>query len=253
MKSLLLILFSCFTLFVFSQEENQTDVNGKKQGLWKKYHPNGMLRYSGNFKDDKPIGVFKYYYESGNFQIKITHSGSEAYSIAYYETGELKAAGKYENQEKDSIWTYYDKEGYKIADEYYIGGKREGKWKVYFKTGKIAEEKEYSNGFENGACNQYLINGKVKLTATYVNGELQGRATYYGNNGLKAVSGKFVRGAREGFWTFYEKDGKTVRKKEEYKNGKRIDANKDDDIIDPREIEYTPEDVLSPENFMSPR
>jgi antitoxin component YwqK of YwqJK toxin-antitoxin module len=253
MKSLLLIIFSCITFFVFSQEENLIDSKGKKQGLWKKYHPNGMLRYTGNFKDDKPIGVFKYYYESGKFQVKISHFGSEAYANTYYETGEVKATGKYENQKKDSIWTFYDKDGYKMAEEFYMSGKREGTWKVFFRTGQIAEEKEYSNDFENGSWNQYFINGKPKLTATYLNGELEGRSTYYGSNGLKAVSGKFIRGARNGFWTFYEQDGKTVRKKEEYKNGNRIDANKDDDVIDPREIEYKSEDVLNPDNYMSPR
>jgi hypothetical protein len=33
----------------------------------------------------------------------------------------------------------------------------------------------------------------------------------------------------------------------------RIDANKDDDVIDDREIEYLPENILEPNNFLSPR
>ena len=91
------------------------------------------------------------------------------------------------------------------------------------------------------------------MTATYVNGVLEGRATYYGNNYKKAVSGVFHKDVRNGFWTFYEGDGKTIRKKEQYKNGVRIDKNKDDDVIDDREIEYLPESILEPNNFLSPR
>ncbi len=253
MKNLLLIIFTCFTLFVFSQEENQTDAKGKKQGLWKKYHPNGMIRYKGNFKDDQPIGEFIYFYDTGKLQVKITHFGTESYANNYYETGELKATGKYENQLKDSVWTYYDTDGYKIADELYINGKREGSWKVYYNTGQVAEEKEYTSDFEDGIWKQYFIDGKEKLSATYVKGELEGRATYYGSNGKKAVSGVFVRGARDGFWTFYKEDGTTVRKKEEYKNGIRIDANKDEDVIDPDGVEHISEDILNPDFIMNPR
>ena len=253
MRYLITVFILIFSLSGFAQEENKTDAKGKKQGLWKKYHKNGMLRYTGNFKDDKPVGVFKYYYDTGELQVKMTHIGNNSYSNIYYVTGELKATGKYENQKKDSIWSFYDEKGYKMAEEFYLSGKREGTWYVYFPNGKIAEEKEYSNDLENGKWNRYFINGKPKMTATYVNGVLEGRATYYGRNYKKAVSGVFKKDVREGFWTFYEGDGKTVRKKEQYKNGIRIDANKDDDVIDDREIEYLPESILSPDNFLSPR
>ena len=140
-----------------------------------------------------------------------------------------------------------------MSEEFYLSGKREGTWKTYYNTGKIAEEKEYSNDFEEGVWNQYFANGKKKLTATYKNGALEGRATYYSKGGVKAVSGIFVKGARDGYWTFYEGDGRTVRKKEQYAKGKRIDKNVGDEVLDPREVEYIPESVVSPENFMSPR
>jgi len=253
MKNLFVILFTCFTLFSFSQDENLTDAQGKKQGLWKKYHDNGMIRYKGNFKDDQPIGEFIYFYDTGKLQVKMTHFGAVSYANVYYETGELKAAGKYENQLKDSVWSYYSTDGFKMADEFYINGKREGSWKVYYSNAQVTEEKEYTNDFENGIWKQYFIDGKEKLAATYVNGELEGRATYYDSNGKKVVSGTFIRGARDGFWTFYEQDGTTVRKKEEYKNGVRVDANKDDNIIDMEGIKYIPENEAFPEELVNPK
>ncbi len=251
MKKIILIFLLFSSAVGFSQDENKIDAKGKKQGLWKKYHPNGMIRYKGNFKDDKPVGEFLYFYDSGKLEVKITHFGDESYANTYYETGELKATGKYENQLKDSVWTYYGIEGYKMAEEFYLSGKREGSWKVYFPNGQVAEEKEYTNDFENGIWKQYFSDGKEKMSATYENGELEGRATYYGMNEKKAVSGVFVRGARDGFWTFYEKDGKTVKKKEEYKNGVRVDKGKYDDVINPDSTDYIPEDVLNPD-LMSP-
>lgn len=250
---LTILLVTIFSFGINAQDFNKTDSKGRKQGVWKKYHPNGMMRYTGSFKDDKPVGVFKYYFDTGEMQVEITHQGNNSYAKVYYITGELQAIGKYENQKKDSIWTLYDKKGYKSAEEFYLSGKKEGTWKVFYPNGKILEEKEYTNDFEHGKWNRYFNNGKPKMTATYENGVLEGRATYYGSNYKKAVSGVFHKDVRDGFWTFYNEDGKTVRKKEQYNMGFRIDKGKDEEVIDDREIDYLPESILSPENFLSPR
>ena len=63
MRTFFTILFiTLFSFIINAQDVNKIDAKGKKQGVWKKYHPNGMLRYTGSFKDDKPVGVFKYYF-----------------------------------------------------------------------------------------------------------------------------------------------------------------------------------------------
>ncbi len=77
MRNTVVIIFMLFSLFVFSQEGNRTDGKGK-QGEWKKYHKNGMLHKVGSFKNDKPIGEFKYYYDTGKIQAKMTHAGNQS-------------------------------------------------------------------------------------------------------------------------------------------------------------------------------
>ena len=56
--------------FSFSQSFNQIDISGKRQGDWKKYHNNGKLRYKGQFIDDIPSGIFKYYYDTGELKLE---------------------------------------------------------------------------------------------------------------------------------------------------------------------------------------
>ena len=253
MKKLFSIIFVLFSLVAFSQDENKTDAKGLKQGLWKKYHENGMTRYVGNFKDDKPIGVFKYYYDTGKIQVKMTYFGAEAYTSVYYETGELKGTGKYVNQKKDSTWTYYDLDGYKTATEFYTKALKDKIWYVYFQDGKIAEEKEYSNDFENGMWNQYYDDGKKKMEAIYTNGALEGKAVYYNSSGKRSVSGYYYHGTRNGVWLYFEEDGNKIKKKEEYDKGRRIDVNKDDVIEDPDKYKPIEEDFLNPDNVISPR
>ena len=47
---------------------NQTDKQGHKQGYWKVKYDNGPLKYSAFFKDDKPLGLMKRYFEDGTLK-----------------------------------------------------------------------------------------------------------------------------------------------------------------------------------------
>ena len=60
MKKILFIAFILNCVFFYGQT---TDASGKKQGYWKqKDEKTNKLVFEGEFKDDKPIGKFKYYY-----------------------------------------------------------------------------------------------------------------------------------------------------------------------------------------------
>ena len=94
MKKLLLFLF-CIPYLSFAQEVNHTDVDGNKQGIWTKSYKNGKVRYKGQFKNDKPFGLFYYYHTSGELQAekKFFHNGTAAATHIFYKGAELQAAG----------------------------------------------------------------------------------------------------------------------------------------------------------------
>lgn len=252
MKNLIVIIFLFLGSYGFSQEINKTDERGKKQGPWEKAHENGVIRYKGTFKNDQPVGLFKHYDQLGNLNVKVYHVGKASYASIYYQTGELQAAGKYEDQLKDSTWIYYHRNGKKMQEEFYVNGKKEGDWKLYFDNGKIAEEKEYSQDLENGPWKTYYKNGQIKMKASYENGRVEGKQHYYSARGRTTIIGNVYHGARNGFWIYYNPDG-TTKKKEEYRNGVRIDEEKDDEIIDDRNIEREKKDVLDFEDLHPPR
>ena len=60
MKKILLFLF-CIPFITVAQKVNQTDDYGNKQGVWTKSYKNGKVRYKGQFKNNKHIGLFYYY------------------------------------------------------------------------------------------------------------------------------------------------------------------------------------------------
>tara|TARA_B100000809_G_scaffold263531_1_gene316999 strand:+ start:168 stop:938 length:771 start_codon:yes stop_codon:yes gene_type:complete len=249
MKNIFLVVLMLSGLAVFSQEENKIDAKGQKQGEWKKYHKNGMLRYVGNFKNDKPVGEFKYYYDSGNVQSKIDHKIVSSYFIAFYKTGEVKAVGKYIDQKRDSTWIFYDVDGFKKSSEYYINGLKNRVSFIYYLNGKIAEEKAFFNDFENGKYIKYDEKGKKKMEATNENGSLEGEVVYYTNGGKRNIRGFYYHGTRNGVWLYFEDDGNTIKKKEVYDKGKRIDKNKDDNF-ETTPLKPISEDFLNPDLIM---
>lgn len=38
---------------------------GKKNGVWRAYHPGNVLKYEGSYKDNRPVGVWRFYDRKG--------------------------------------------------------------------------------------------------------------------------------------------------------------------------------------------
>lgn len=211
------ILVAAFLLFAmtaaFAQDYNRTDSKGRRQGLWMGYHPNGQKRYEGQFKNDKPKGLFNYYDEKGNLQATNTFdkSGVKASNKTYSPEGTLVAEGNYVNQKKDGEWRYYDKAGKLILVEDNKNGQVEGWSRIYNpETGTLAEETQFVNGLPNGVCKKYRENGLLMMECNYSNGKLDGPSkTYYPNTSLKE-EGNYCQGEKCGQWKTYNEDGDMV-------------------------------------------
>ena len=73
-QSLALILSALVLMPCVLDAQNKTDEKGRKQGKWSKAYPNGQVRYSGEFKDDKEVGTFSYYSKDGKLTPRIQES-----------------------------------------------------------------------------------------------------------------------------------------------------------------------------------
>lgn len=213
------ILFFFISHLLGAQEINQIDSQGRKQGDWKKYYPsNDGLFYEGQFKDDKPYGVFKHYYEEGELKSKTYYLDGLVRSEVYYPKGGLMAKGNFVDKKKDSTWTYFDEAGWISMREDYKSGLREGKSISYYPDGSIAMDKQFLSDKETGPFKQYFSNGKVEMEGEYLGGNYNGQVTNYYDSGKKMHYGEFINGKRNGMWVFYNADG-SVRSMIHYKNG----------------------------------
>ena len=205
-----------------AQELNRTDSNGQKQGKWVKEYSNGAIRYEGAFKDDRPIGEFKYYYPNGKIKA-ITRYGTDgrtAYAKTFQLNGRLLAEGKYIDRKRDSTWRFYsDTDSTLISEVNYKLGVLDGKKIIFFpQNGKPSKIIEYKNGKKNGQLREFYTDGKPSRLETYRNDTLNGPFKIWFPEGQLQIEGSYKNGYQEGIWKTYDKNGKLL-KQETFSNG----------------------------------
>ncbi len=218
------VLLLASTLAAQPAAWNQKDTKGRKQGPWQRtWAESAQLRYTGQFKDDKPVGNFIYYSTTGQVESRISHyPGSNAsHAVHYHPSGKLMAEGRYIGKDKDSTWNYYDDAGKLRNTEHWKAGKMDGMMTSYFADGKVAERRNFKDGKASGLAEQFYEDGTQRYRANYVNGEPEDTETFYFANGKKEIEGRYVNGDRDGKWLYYNNDG-SVQMQVLYAQGKFV-------------------------------
>lgn len=238
------ILFSFFVLLsanaVFGQQLNQKDAQGRRQGKWQKLYPKMTVpEYEGQFKDDKPVGTFTYYYQDKNVKATIVHDEKTGRSsaIMYHENGRVMATGIYRDQKKDSIWNYYGPSGRLSKSETYTADKLNGKSTVYYvpeesmnKSQVVAQVLNYKMGVLDGEALEYFDTGALKSKGSYVNGKRVGIWTTNHPNGNKMLLERYKNGMQHGWQQAFDEKGAEIGKKYFY-YGKRLDGKQLDEKL----------------------
>ena len=165
-KYITAVLSLLFIFHFYGQEVNKTDAKGRKQGPWQKTYPDSRaFEYKGQFKDDKPVGTFYYFYPSTKKKAIVVHDELSGRSVAYmyHETGVDLAYGIYRNMKKDSVWTYYGPSGKVSYKETFKEGKLNGKKTVFYvsddpadKSLRVAMVQHYANDVLQGEEIEYF-------------------------------------------------------------------------------------------------
>ncbi len=212
---------------------NQKDAKGLKQGTWSRtWADSDKLRYTGQFKDDKPVGRFTYYAKTGQVESILDHypTGNASHARHYHLNGKVMAEGRYVGEAKDSLWTYFDKDGHKRSMETWKAGKQDGEQTTWTADGKVAERETMKAGKRNGLFEQFHANGQLQHKATYVNGRPEGTMTWYFPSGKKEIEGKVVNGDRDGSWYYYHENG-TVQIQVLYAQGVYVKDKKENGVF----------------------
>ncbi|MCK9421111.1 MAG: hypothetical protein M0Q38_00760 [Bacteroidales bacterium] len=224
---------------------NRKDGNGRKQGRWYLFYPDGIVQTEGVYKDDKKNGYFKEYAENGDL-IKISKYiddiiQPEAQEIQkldirneYYPNGKVKINAMFRNGIPEGVKRIYDSTG-KVEKSFLfqngnvIGegivkddGNRDGPWKDFYPDGNLKAEGNYDNGKQIGEWKYYHSNGKIEQTGRFnKQGKLEGSWKWYFDTGQLLREESYHAGLRDGLSTTYDETGKVIEE------GEFINGNED--------------------------
>jgi len=165
-------------------DNNKENDEGKAEGEWEKYYPNGNFRCKGNYKDGKKEGYWERKYPNGNWEYQINFKNGYPNGQAkwFYENGNLKIEGEYKNAYSNGLIKTYNENGKIRSEEYYIQ-EADSAHTVFFPTlGIVYEIKPSSfdsnctvhvnrvyeingiknNGFSNGDVILYFDSTSIK-------------------------------------------------------------------------------------------
>lgn len=190
---------------------NMTGRDGKKQGHWLKKYPNGNTMYDGFFKDDKPVGEFKRYYEDNTLKsvLVFRENGTEAAATLYHPNGYIASKGEYNNQLKEGKWQFFSSQtnGVIVSEESFLQDRRNGESVKFYSDSTIAEKINYVNGVRHGEWIKYHPNGAINFKTTYSNGRLNGKFEAFFENSKPEIVGRYADNRKDGLWIVYDKSG----------------------------------------------
>lgn len=214
-----IVFFACFFLSesFYGQKINQFDANKKRTGVWKKYYKNKRIRYQGEFKNGKEVGVFKFYDISDSKNptiIKKYNTANDSVAVTFYSLNGIKQSkGFFIDKKRVGNWIYYFKDGKTMSTETYKDGKLNGKVINFYPNGKTTEITVYENGERNGLSQKFSSKGILIEEVHYKNDKENGLAKYFELNGNLKETGIYKDGKRVGKWEYYL-DGEISDKKE---------------------------------------
>ena len=201
------------SLAFFNGPTNQTDIAGKRQGVWVEKYRNGNRKTQINYVDGKPLGdYYRFHERTGGLSAHLYFSDfNDASAILYDMSGAVIAMGYYHNQKKDSIWQYLKNDTIVVSQEIYKDGVKDGKQTTYFEHGFPAEEITYVKGVREGVWKRYYETMQPIFEATYHNDKLNGKYTKYDMDGKVVISGTYKDGVQVGEWKYYDEDTKKFK------------------------------------------
>jgi antitoxin component YwqK of YwqJK toxin-antitoxin module len=189
--------------------EGILDTAGRKQGPWKEYHPNGVLKSKGVYLNGKRVDDWTFYFanekteQKGKYDKKGRAQGPWKW---YYESGNILREENYRNNLQDGLMTEYSDSGKVITKGEYLDGLKEGPWILELQ--EYREEGSYKADKRDGEWKHYYtLTNQLRFEGKFVDDVPDGMQFFYYPDGKLKQKGKYVGGLKEGNWEFYDEDG----------------------------------------------
>ncbi len=192
------------------------------------YHENGQAAITATFYKGVPEGIRReydtagkvirgYVFKNGILRFEgVTDDNGLRQGLwkEFYETGELRSEGHYQNSNPTGSWKFYfqDKQ-IEMTGAYNKKGQKTGEWIWYYANGQPMIMENWEAGFLQGDYTEYDEEGNEISKGVYEYGEKDGSWSY--KTGTMTEKGDYYDGMRQGVWKQWFSDG-TLASETEY-------------------------------------
>ncbi len=163
---------------------NRVDENNRKTGYWIYFLDGDSTRIEkeGKYLNNRKNGVWKTYYPNGILKSEITYLNNRpnGYARIYYKNGKISEEGIWKGTKWVGQYNYYYENGNKAYEwSFNENGKRSGKQKYYYESGKLRIEGDWQDGKENGIIKEYYEKGGIKSEKIFAAGSFNSNSSKF--------------------------------------------------------------------------
>jgi antitoxin component YwqK of YwqJK toxin-antitoxin module len=197
--------------------------NGRREGTWTRWHPNGKVDTITAYADGKPQSFEAWHDNGQKWEEGYFKDGfKEGTWIRWHGNGQKEFEGHFEHGTLEHLYTMWHDNGQKEEQGEYVHGVREGLWTMWHRNGQKRSEILFHTGKPNDWYRAWHENGQQAEQALFHDGKPEGSYTIWHDNGQKEEEGSYRDGVLDGKVTAWDKDGH-VWMKTEYKGGSLVD------------------------------
>ncbi|PKP22911.1 MAG: hypothetical protein CVU05_01835 [Bacteroidetes bacterium HGW-Bacteroidetes-21] len=234
--------------FLINRERiNRYDETGKKQGVWKEFYPNDIIKNEVVYRNDTINGFVREFDKSGKITVYQKYEKGQPIVMdaadtlqrsrfveEYYETGQIKFRGGYYDDKPVGMHKEYSVDGQVIMGKEYnnenmliamgaldVNDKKQGKWQYLYETGEVKAEGNFKDGKKTGEWIFWYPDKTTEQKGRYASDRPTGEWKWYFPGGKLWREELYERGKEDGNFVEYDTTGNVVLK------GQYIEGEKD--------------------------
>ena len=184
----------------------------KQDGEFETYFEDNLdqIRFKYNMKDGKLDGLFEEFYPNGNLKWKTIYKNGKIHGELkqFFKDKSLMTQTNYKEQEIDGEYVTFFQDGKKRIEGNYIMGKLACEYKEWHANGKLSLHSYYKVGKKDGEHKSWNENGVLQVHSHYLDGNLDGEYKDYYPNGELFHHSNWKDGFLEGEYKKYHQNGR---------------------------------------------
>lgn len=211
----------------------KTWLNGRPDGAFKTWFPNGLVKRMGNFDQGDLHGSLKEFWKIGSPSLEANYEHGKLHGrVAEYFAEDKLKDESYWNQGKQigthSVWSLT--EALVLQEEYlggvqdgsylafyastaehriegtYLAGKKTGVWRGWSEDGVLVGEEEFLEGERHGTRTAF-VKGVLVERLEFDQGLKHGQQQEFYEDGAQRSEGRIDQGKRVDVWSYWKPDG----------------------------------------------